>query len=52
MILGYFIYNLFLTDPKDIEKVVNSPALIEKGSSYNFVLPWLGNGLLLQGEEK
>ncbi|CAG7715314.1 unnamed protein product [Allacma fusca] len=52
VILGYFAYNLFLTDPKDIEKVVNSHALIEKGISYNFLLPWLGNGLLIQGGEK
>ncbi|CAG7816332.1 unnamed protein product, partial [Allacma fusca] len=41
VILGYFAYHFFLTDPKDIEKVVNSHTLIEKGISYNFLLPWL-----------
>ncbi|CAG7837656.1 unnamed protein product [Allacma fusca] len=52
VILGYTAYNLFLTDPKDIEKVVNSHELLNKGSNYDFVRPWLGYGLLTQGGEK
>ncbi|CAG7822284.1 unnamed protein product, partial [Allacma fusca] len=49
IILGYSAYLLFLTDPKDIEKVVNSHELLNKGSNYDFLLPWLGYGLLIQG---
>ncbi|CAG7785749.1 unnamed protein product, partial [Allacma fusca] len=52
IILGFSVYNFFLTDPKDIEKVVNSHAIINKGSGYDFVVPWLGYGLLTQGGEK
>ncbi|XP_058117996.1 cytochrome P450 4d1-like [Anopheles ziemanni] len=34
------------TDPKDIEVLLASPKYIEKSTEYNFVRPWLGNGLL------
>ncbi|XP_072942063.1 cytochrome P450 4d2-like [Epargyreus clarus] len=37
---------IILYHPKYIEPLVSSTELITKGRSYNFLLPWLGDGLL------
>uniref|UniRef100_A0A182JL16 Uncharacterized protein n=1 Tax=Anopheles atroparvus TaxID=41427 RepID=A0A182JL16_ANOAO len=37
---------VLITDPKDIEVLLASPKYIDKSVEYNFVRPWLGNGLL------
>ncbi|CAG9791852.1 unnamed protein product [Diatraea saccharalis] len=37
---------ILTSDPKFIEEVVSSTKLIEKGRSYNYIKPWLGEGLL------
>ncbi|XP_053671197.1 uncharacterized protein LOC128721466 [Anopheles nili] len=34
------------TDFKDIEVILSSPKYIDKSTEYNFIRPWLGDGLL------
>ena len=38
---------IFLTDPNDIEVILNSQVHIDKASEYRFFKPWLGEGLLI-----
>ncbi|KAF5302920.1 hypothetical protein FQA39_LY02100 [Lamprigera yunnana] len=38
---------IFLTDPRDVEIILNSSVHIDKASEYRFFQPWLGNGLLI-----
>lgn len=38
---------VFLTDPDDVEVILNSRVHIDKASEYRFFEPWLGNGLLI-----
>uniref|UniRef100_A0A182PZ11 Uncharacterized protein n=1 Tax=Anopheles epiroticus TaxID=199890 RepID=A0A182PZ11_9DIPT len=43
---------VLVTDPKDIEILLSSPKYIEKSSEYDFVRPWLGDGLLISSGRK
>lgn len=40
---------VFLTNPVDVELILNSSVHIEKAQEYRFFKPWLGNGLLISG---
>ncbi|KAM3968212.1 cytochrome P450 CYP4L6 [Aphomia sociella] len=47
----FFIYLLtkryiIMTDPKVVEAILSSTELISKGRSYEYLKPWLGEGLL------
>lgn len=39
-------------DPKDVEMVLGSQKLIDKSSEYDFLLDWLGTGLLISSGQK
>ncbi|XP_053669358.1 cytochrome P450 4d1-like [Anopheles marshallii] len=43
---------VLVTDPKDIEVLLSSPKYIEKSSEYDFIRPWLGEGLLISRGRK
>ncbi|CAH2092169.1 unnamed protein product [Euphydryas editha] len=43
---------IFLTDPNDVEVILNSHVHIDKASEYRFFKPWLGEGLLISSGEK
>ncbi|XP_049530224.1 cytochrome P450 4d1-like [Anopheles darlingi] len=43
---------IVLTDPKDIEVVLSSPKYIDKSTEYDFIRPWLGEGLLTSAGRK
>lgn len=49
--LGYKVA-VFLTDPRDVEKILNSNVHLTKSSEYRFFKPWLGDGLLISNGEK
>ena len=38
---------VFLMDPQDVEKILNSYIHIDKSDEYKFFQPWLGNGILI-----
>lgn len=38
---------IFLSDPDDVEVILNSQVHIDKSSEYRFFKPWLGEGLLI-----
>lgn len=38
---------IFLTDPDDVEVILNSNVHIDKSTEYRFFKPWLGEGLLI-----
>lgn len=38
---------IFLSDPDDVEVILNSHIHIDKASEYRFFKPWLGEGLLI-----
>lgn len=40
---------VFLSNPMDVELILNSSVHIEKSTEYRFFKPWLGNGLLISG---
>ncbi|XP_052865269.1 cytochrome P450 4d1-like [Anopheles cruzii] len=40
------------TDPKDIEVLLSSPKYIDKSTEYDFIRPWLGEGLLISSGRK
>ncbi|XP_052890672.1 cytochrome P450 4d1-like [Anopheles moucheti] len=37
---------IVIVDPKDIEVLLSSPKYIDKSTEYDFIRPWLGEGLL------
>lgn len=37
---------IVVQDPKDIEVLLSSPKYIDKSTEYDFIRPWLGEGLL------
>ncbi|XP_052902070.1 cytochrome P450 4d1-like [Anopheles moucheti] len=43
---------IIITDPKDIEVILSSNKYIDKSIEYNFVRPWLGEGLLTSSGRK
>ncbi|XP_053696762.1 cytochrome P450 4d2 [Sabethes cyaneus] len=43
---------LFCTNTRDSETVLSSQKLIRKSELYKFLVPWLGNGLLLSTDQK
>ncbi|XP_021957112.1 cytochrome P450 4C1 [Folsomia candida] len=43
---------LLILEAKDAKKLLNSKTNISKGKDYNWVRPWLGEGLLLSTGEK
>ncbi|XP_055637950.1 cytochrome P450 4g15-like [Toxorhynchites rutilus septentrionalis] len=49
--LGYHLL-VFLTEPADIEIILNSYVHLTKSSEYRFFQPWLGDGLLISSGEK
>lgn len=49
--LGYHLV-VFLTEPSDIEIILNSYVHLNKSSEYRFFKPWLGDGLLISSGEK
>lgn len=49
--LGYKVV-VFLTDPRDVELILNSNVHLTKSSEYRFFKPWLGDGLLISNGEK
>lgn len=54
VIRGFLGYNVavFLTDPRDVELILNSNVHITKSREYRFFKPWLGDGLLISDGEK
>lgn len=44
---GFLGYNVvvFLTDPRDVELILNSNVHLTKSSEYRFFKPWLGDGI-------
>uniref|UniRef100_A0A182MM45 Cytochrome P450 n=1 Tax=Anopheles culicifacies TaxID=139723 RepID=A0A182MM45_9DIPT len=38
--------SIVVLDPKDIEVLLSSPKYIDKSTEYDFIRPWLGEGLL------
>lgn len=49
--LGYKLV-VFLTDPRDVEIILNSNVHLTKSPEYRFFKPWLGDGLLISNGEK
>uniref|UniRef100_A0A182MZX3 Cytochrome P450 n=1 Tax=Anopheles dirus TaxID=7168 RepID=A0A182MZX3_9DIPT len=49
--LGYHLV-VFLTEPADVEIILNSYVHLEKSSEYRFFKPWLGDGLLISSGDK
>lgn len=49
--LGYKVV-VFLTDPRDVELILNNNVHLQKSSEYRFFKPWLGDGLLISNGEK
>ncbi|XP_058443021.1 cytochrome P450 4g15-like [Malaya genurostris] len=49
--IGYHLV-VFLTDPADIEIILNSYVHLNKASEYRFFKPWLGDGLLISSGDK
>lgn len=49
--LGYKVI-VFLSDPRDIEIILNSNVHLTKAPEYRFFKPWLGDGLLISSGEK
>ncbi|CAG7726578.1 unnamed protein product, partial [Allacma fusca] len=43
---------VILSDPDDIEKLLTSSSHIQKGTTYKFLLPWLGTGLITSQGQK
>lgn len=43
---------MFLSDPKDVELILNSKVHLTKSSEYRYFKPWLGDGLLISKGEK
>ncbi|XP_014488270.1 PREDICTED: cytochrome P450 4g15-like isoform X2 [Dinoponera quadriceps] len=43
---------IFLTDPQDIEIILNSPEHIDKPVEYSFFKPWLGDSMLFNNSAK
>ncbi|CAG7786100.1 unnamed protein product [Allacma fusca] len=41
-----------LSNPSDIEKLLTSSVCTEKGETYKFIMPWLGEGLLTSSGKK
>ncbi|XP_058062988.1 cytochrome P450 4d1-like [Anopheles bellator] len=37
---------IVVNDPKDVEVLLSSPKYIDKSTEYDFIRPWLGEGLL------
>ncbi|XP_038213526.1 cytochrome P450 4g15-like [Zerene cesonia] len=54
VVRGWFGSKLivFLSDPDDVEVILNSQVHIDKASEYRFFKPWLGEGLLISSGEK
>lgn len=38
---------IFITEPDDVEIILNSHVHIDKSNEYRFFKPWLGEGLLI-----
>lgn len=49
--LGYHLV-VFLTEPSDIELILNSYVHLTKSNEYRFFKPWLGDGLLISNGDK
>lgn len=43
---------IFPGNPEDIETILSSSKLLEKGTFYRMLMPWLGDGLLLSKGKK
>lgn len=50
-VLG-FNARIFMTDPKDIEKILSSRKLLVKADFYDMLKSWLGTGLLISNGAK
>lgn len=49
--LGYKVL-VFLSDPRDVELILNSKKHLTKPTEYKFFQPWLGDGLLISKGDK
>lgn len=49
--IGYHLV-VFLTEPADVEIILNSYVHLEKSTEYRFFKPWLGDGLLISSGDK
>lgn len=54
VVRGFLGYNVvvFLTDPRDVELILNSNVHLAKSNEYRFFKPWLGDGLLISNGDK
>lgn len=43
---------IVVSDPKHMEAIMSSNKFINKARDYNFLMPWLGTGLLTSGGQK
>lgn len=43
---------VLLGNPKDVEAILGSQKLIDKSDEYNFLVEWLGTGLLISSGQK
>lgn len=45
-------HSVLLTDPNDVEVILSNQKILEKTDEYNFLLDWLGSGLLISSGKK
>lgn len=43
---------VFLTNPNDVEIILNSNVHLQKSDEYRYFKPWLGDGLLISSGDK
>lgn len=43
---------IIVSDPKHLEAVMSSNKFINKAADYDYLVPWLGTGLLISGGQK
>lgn len=43
---------VIFSDPKDVEKILNNQKFLEKSQEYEFLIDWLGTGLLISSGSK
>lgn len=51
LIIG-FSARIFITNPKDIEEILTNRKMLVKSDAYDFLIDWLGSGVLLSTGQK